>query len=95
MGVTRSGDLLRLDGHCRVEDAEPLAGMLQAAPELAIDLSACEALHSAVFQVLLAFDPSIAAGPPAGGPVARLLAACPLGTKAASTIVAARRPGCE
>lgn len=74
MSVTRQGDLIRLDGQCRVEDAEVLTGMLQAAPQASLDLSACVELHTAVLQVILAFAPTIQLAPEAGGFLATHLA---------------------
>ena len=45
---------LVLDGVCAVEDAEPLLQMLQATPAAVVDWTGCRALHTAVFQVILA-----------------------------------------
>ena len=59
MSVTRDGDVIVLAGPCRVEDAEPLTALLQTAPDATLDLSACEGLHAAVVQVILAFRPQI------------------------------------
>lgn len=59
MTVSRDGDVIALTGLCRVEDAEPLTALLQASPEAALDLSACEGLHAAVVQTILVFRPHI------------------------------------
>ncbi|HEY4252652.1 MAG TPA: hypothetical protein VGM87_15680 [Roseomonas sp.] len=59
MTVARDGAVIHLRGHCRVEDAEPLAALLQAEPGLPVDLAACDGLHGAVVQALLAFRPAI------------------------------------
>ncbi|WP_374471170.1 hypothetical protein [Phenylobacterium sp.] len=54
--------IIRLEGACRAEEAEPLTALLQA--ELRpVDLSACAALHAAVAQVLLAFAPELRGEP--------------------------------
>jgi hypothetical protein len=63
MTVTQEGPVIRLHGPCRVEDAEPLSALLQRAPGTPLDLSACESLHTAVVQAILAFAPPIAALP--------------------------------
>ena len=63
MTVARDGAVIRLQGRCRVEDAEPLASALQAAPGLTVELGDCEGLHAAVLQALLAFAPKIAGTP--------------------------------
>ena len=43
-----------LQGHCSVEDAEPLFQMLQANPEAAVDWSGCTHVHTAIVQLLMA-----------------------------------------
>lgn len=64
MTVTLDGETIRLQGHCRLEEAEPLASLLQATPGLTVDLGACEGLHAAVAQALLAFAPMVTGIPP-------------------------------
>ncbi len=59
MSVVRDGDHVRLVGLCRVEDAEPLAALLQGFSHSTLDLSACEGLHAAVLQAILAFRPEL------------------------------------
>jgi hypothetical protein len=63
MTVTRDGDIVRLTGLCRVEDAEPLTALLQRFEDSTLDLSACEGLHAAIVQVILAFRPKIVGAP--------------------------------
>jgi hypothetical protein len=63
MSVTRDGDVIRLSGLCRVEDAEPLTALLQGFEDSTLDLSACEGLHAAVVQAILAFRPKIVGTP--------------------------------
>ena len=67
MSARPDGDVIRLEGEARVEDAEPLLAFLLAAPGRAVDLSAAGPLHAAVVQVLLALRPPLA-GPPPGDP---------------------------
>ncbi|MFZ0266122.1 hypothetical protein [Caulobacter sp.] len=59
MTVIRDGEIVRLVGLCRVEDAEPLTALLQGGSDSTLDLSACEGLHAAVLQAILAFRPTI------------------------------------
>lgn len=59
MTVARDGSLILLQGVCRVEDAEPLTALLQSISDSTLDLSACEGLHAAVAQAILAFRPRI------------------------------------
>ncbi len=59
MSVRLEGHVIRLEGQCRVEDAEPLLGWLQADRSRIVDLTDAEHLHAAVLQVLMALEPSI------------------------------------
>ena len=59
MTVSREGSIIRLEGVCRVEDAEPLTALLQGVSDSTLDLSTCEGLHAAVVQAILAFRPKI------------------------------------
>ena len=63
MTVVRDGDVVRLVGLCRVEDAEPLTALLQGVFYSTLDLSSCEGLHAAVLQAILAFRPTITGTP--------------------------------
>ncbi|MBP0496454.1 hypothetical protein [Roseomonas indoligenes] len=63
MSVRLDGDVIRLEGPARVEDAEPLIALLQAGERRAVDLDGCGPLHAAVFQVLLALRPPIRGTP--------------------------------
>lgn len=62
MTVRLENDVIRLEGICRVEDAEPLTALLQAKAR-PVDLSECRVAHTAVLQALLAFAPPICASP--------------------------------
>ena len=59
MSVRLDGDVIILEGSCRVEDAEPLLGWLQADRGRMVDLAGAEHLHAAVLQVLMALRPTI------------------------------------
>ena len=63
MTVSRDGSIIRLAGVCRVEDAEPLAALLEGICDSTLDLSACKGLHAAVVQAILAFRPKIVGTP--------------------------------
>jgi hypothetical protein len=60
MSVRLDDEIIRLEGRCHVEDAEPLLVLLQADGARVVDLSASETLHTAVVQVILAFRPRLA-----------------------------------
>lgn len=62
MTVRCEGDTVWLEGVCRVEEAEVLAGRL-AAGVARVDLSRCTGLHAAVAQALLAWRPALAGAP--------------------------------
>jgi hypothetical protein len=59
MSVRLDGNVILLEGPCRVEDAEPLLQWLQADRGRTVDLTAAEHLHAAVLQVLMALQPVI------------------------------------
>jgi hypothetical protein len=59
MSVRLDGNVIILEGPCRVEDAEPLFGWLQADRGRAVDLTGAEHLHASVLQVLMALRPAI------------------------------------
>jgi hypothetical protein len=62
MGLTVNGDVVAIEGYCRVEDAEPLVAILQRG-KVTVDLTMCEGLHAAVAQAILAFDCQIVGQP--------------------------------
>lgn len=76
MPMITEGTLTRLSGHISIEEAEVLAEWLRVTPDALLDLTACEALHSAVLQVLLAARPSCTA-PPTEPVLASLLSILP------------------
>lgn len=53
----RHDGVIELTGRCTAEDAEALQRHLLAAPGAPVEWQACEHLHSAVAQVLLAARP--------------------------------------
>lgn len=55
MTVRIEQDAIVLEGHCGVEDAEPLARTLEAGDVRRVNLTLCRQLHSAVVQALLSF----------------------------------------
>ena len=63
MSVRREDDgtTIVLDGHCPVEEAEPLLQFLQASPAACLDWRQCTHLHTAVLQVILAARPQLTA----------------------------------
>jgi len=62
MTVRLEDGVIRLEGICRVEEAEQLTALLQVGPK-PVDLSQCRQTHGAVVQALLAFAPPICAQP--------------------------------
>lgn len=56
-------DTLRLQGKCRLEEAEALREALNQAPNLALDLSACTEMHTGILQLLLASNITPSAWP--------------------------------
>ncbi|MBP2314266.1 hypothetical protein [Azospirillum soli] len=64
--------VIHLEGHCPVEDAEPLLEALQAGGDAALELGGCGSVHTAVLQLLLASRTRVLT-PPADALLARLL----------------------
>lgn len=52
-----------LIGIVTVDDAEAFAAWLRTTTEPSVDLRDCSHLHTAVFQAILAFAPTVTAGP--------------------------------
>jgi hypothetical protein len=69
VSMVQEGSVIRLEGLCRVEDAELLTALLQRMPGSTVDLARCEGLHGAVVQAILAFGPPLTGIP--AGPVLR------------------------
>ncbi|UAK24281.1 hypothetical protein [Sphingomonas nostoxanthinifaciens] len=63
MSIRVEGDVIRLEGRCRLEEAEPLLGALLASARPEVDLTDCTAIHTAVVQILLACRPSVRGRP--------------------------------
>jgi 1-deoxy-D-xylulose 5-phosphate reductoisomerase len=57
-------DKVHFDGHCVVDEALPLLEFLNEAANREVELSACDSMHTALFQVLAARRPNIASLPP-------------------------------
>jgi hypothetical protein len=57
-----------LEGACPHQEAETLLQHLITTPEAAVDLRACDFVHSAVVQVLMVFKPKLL-GPPRPGAI--------------------------
>jgi hypothetical protein len=56
-------NVVSLRGVCGVEEAEALLDWLQAHPKGRVNLQACEHLHTALLQVLLAARPPVSESP--------------------------------
>ena len=63
MSMRLDGNIIVLEGACRVEDAESLLGWLQTDRGLVVDLTDAEYLHTAVLQVLMALRPALKGTP--------------------------------
>jgi hypothetical protein len=71
MPFTIDGDVISLDGHCPIEEAQPLFDALRAVDEPIFDVSRALSLHTAIIQLILASTGSVR-----GAPADRWLAAC-------------------
>ena len=63
MALVFDQGIVRFDGHCVVEDAMKLLEIFQTAPEAQVDLTACQTMHMALLQVLVAARPRVVASP--------------------------------
>lgn len=63
MTVSLEGNIIRLEGRCRIEDAEILLARLIENPGCTVDLSDCASIHTALVQLLLAFSPPLSGIP--------------------------------
>jgi len=59
MSARLDGNVIVLEGPCRVEDAEPLLGWLQADRSRVVDVTDAEHLHAAIVQILMALGPTL------------------------------------
>ena len=62
MTIRLEDSVIYLEGSCHVEEAETLLTMLQAQDERILDLGACDHLHAALVQVILALRPPVRDG---------------------------------
>lgn len=64
MPITFDETMARFEGVCAIEEAEPLqAWLADHGGSAAVDLTACEHLHTALFQLLCRYRPVVAAPP--------------------------------
>jgi hypothetical protein len=77
MPILFSDTLATFEGRCTVEEADALLDWLRRRPEPVFDLAACDALHAALLQLLLAAG-AVLAAPPADPVLAECLAAAGL-----------------
>ncbi len=63
MSVRLDGDMAVLSGECGLDDCERLLAGFSSGEARRVDLSQAGALHTAVFQVLLLFRPSVLGTP--------------------------------
>ena len=63
MTVRLADGTLFLEGECPVEDGDALAQHLAGHPQTIVDWSACDWMHAAVFQILLAVRPPLRGAP--------------------------------
>lgn len=63
MSVQQEGELVRLVGDCRVEDAEALCATLVGRRIRRVDVSGAQRLHTAVVQALMALDAEVIGRP--------------------------------
>jgi len=63
MTVRLEAHAIILEGRCGVEQAEALFGHIETHPTLPVDVSGAEAVHTALWQVILMFKPRLEGAP--------------------------------
>jgi hypothetical protein len=66
MSVRIDGEVIHLEGHCAVGDAEPLLLALQDNPDGRVEVGECLSLHMAVAQLLVIARPTLNGSPENG-----------------------------
>ncbi len=59
MTVILEEDAIALRGACGVEEVEDLVGHLESRPDLPVRLGAATAIHTALWQALMVFRPTV------------------------------------
>lgn len=63
MSVVLEAGAIVLQGTCGVEEAETLLGLIQQNPGVSVDLSKAGHLHTALWQVIMALQPTVQGKP--------------------------------
>ena len=63
MSIAMAQGVVHLKGNCDAGDVEPLLAAVQQDRSVRIDLTEADHLHTAIFQVLLAFKPVVEGSP--------------------------------
>lgn len=63
MTTTLGEDAIVLAGQCGVEEVEDLLLHLENRPDLPVDITAATAIHTALWQALMIFGPSLVGAP--------------------------------
>lgn len=66
MSLRLDGDVIHLEGVCRVEDAEALVRLLESSQSVKLDVSGCQGMHAAIAQTILAYRRPIIGQPTEG-----------------------------
>jgi hypothetical protein len=63
MTVCIDGNAIVLRGSCGIEEVEPFVGYLEARPDLPVDLTGVEAVHTALWQAIMVYRPIVTGSP--------------------------------
>ncbi|MDB5535472.1 MAG: hypothetical protein JWQ65_347 [Devosia sp.] len=63
MSVSMGGNVIVVAGNCGVEEAETLVALIQAHPGAEVDVSQAAAVHTSLWQVILALRPCLVGTP--------------------------------
>jgi hypothetical protein len=63
MTVRLEENAITLSGACGVEEVEDLISHIESRPDLAVDIGAATAIHTALWQALMVFKPTVIGTP--------------------------------
>lgn len=63
MSLVFDGKVVVVSGDCGVEEAETLMNLVQGNPDAPVDVSRAGLVHTALWQILIAFSPQVVGDP--------------------------------
>jgi len=73
MTMSFSDGVINLSGKCGIDEAEALVSYLSSHPETVVDVAAATEIHTALWQALMMFRPTVSGSPISNSAAADLL----------------------